>query len=165
MGESGRMQVEDNRREDSSATAGPMCRPGLSLELTPHVTFLMGAAVILFLSFAMRSVGDDSVYFPGLAIPIPQTCTARIWFGIDCPGCGLTRAFIAISRGEFARAWRFNPASFLVYLLIAVQLPWQHIQLRRILSGRAAIQAAWVFVLPIAAAIGLMVQWIVRMFC
>jgi len=34
-------------------------------------------------------------------------------FGVVGPTCGLTRGVIAIFRGQAARAWAFNPASFL----------------------------------------------------
>jgi len=147
---------------EATETAGPPRRANLRLELAPHLTFLICAVVVLGLSFCMRSVGDQSVYLPGLSIPLPQTCTARLWFGIDCPGCGLTRAFIAISGGELSRAWRFNPASFMVYLLFVVQVPWQAHQIHRVLAGRPAIQSNWVFILPVVTAIGLLAQWIVR---
>lgn len=35
-------------------------------------------------------------------------------FGWVEPTCGLTRGSTAIARGDFATAWRYNPASFLV---------------------------------------------------
>lgn len=34
--------------------------------------------------------------------------------GLVEPSCGLTRGATAIARGDFALAWRYNPASFLV---------------------------------------------------
>jgi hypothetical protein len=34
--------------------------------------------------------------------------------GIQCPGCGSTRACGALVRGDVADAWRFNPALVLV---------------------------------------------------
>lgn len=35
-------------------------------------------------------------------------------YGLVEPTCGLTRGSTAIARGDFALAWRYNPASFLV---------------------------------------------------
>ncbi len=35
-------------------------------------------------------------------------------FGWVEPSCGLTRGSTAIARGDFATAWHYNPASFLV---------------------------------------------------
>ena len=34
--------------------------------------------------------------------------------GIPCPGCGMTRACLAILQGEFSTAWRYHPVSFLL---------------------------------------------------
>ncbi len=33
---------------------------------------------------------------------------------IPCPGCGMTRACLAILQGEFSTAWRYHPFSFLL---------------------------------------------------
>ena len=34
--------------------------------------------------------------------------------GMPCPGCGMTRACLAILQGEFSTAWRYHPFSFLL---------------------------------------------------
>jgi len=47
----------------------------------------------------------------GLPFDIPMP-TYR--FGVVTPTCGLTRGSTAIARGDFALAWRYNPASYLV---------------------------------------------------
>lgn len=31
-----------------------------------------------------------------------------------CPGCGMTRACIALTHGHFADAWRYHPFSYLI---------------------------------------------------
>ena len=50
----------------------------------------------------------------GLGIRI---CWIQALFGVDCPGCGLTRSVTCISQLEFAKAWRYHPFGFLVYVL------------------------------------------------
>lgn len=44
--------------------------------------------------------------------------------GIPCPGCGLTRATIAILNGEFYKALLLNPLSFLVDCCLIIYLLW-----------------------------------------
>lgn len=44
-------------------------------------------------------------------------CFFKRVFGFDCPGCGLTHAFLAMPRGNFAAAWRYNPGAFPLYAL------------------------------------------------
>lgn len=46
-------------------------------------------------------------------------CIFKAATGVPCPGCGITRGVVAILRGDFARAWRRNPASFAVVLFFA----------------------------------------------
>jgi len=55
----------------------------------------------------------------GLPFELPMP-TYR--FGVVTPTCGLTRGSTAIARGEFALAWAYNPASFLVMGFGAVGL-------------------------------------------
>lgn len=45
-------------------------------------------------------------------------CPSVRWFGAVCPGCGLTRAFAAIARGDFRAAWELHPWAFPLFLFI-----------------------------------------------
>lgn len=135
----------------------------LSPEFYLHLTFFVMALIVIAMSFAMTVTGTRFVYFPGALLPVPESCTTRLFFGIDCPGCGMTRAFISISHGQFAQAWNFNPASFIAYFFVAVQLPWQLLQMHRIWQGRSAIESIWIYVLPIAMAAAMVIQWLIRL--
>ncbi|HEX6276690.1 MAG TPA: DUF2752 domain-containing protein [Polyangiaceae bacterium] len=39
----------------------------------------------------------------------PPMCPTALFFGIPCPGCGLTRATLALLSGDFGAALRFHP--------------------------------------------------------
>lgn len=132
------------------------------IEIYLHGLILLAAIVVLSLSFSMNLVGPDKVYLPGSMLPLPESCSSRIWFGVDCPACGLTRAFISISRGQLSSAWHFNPASYLVYLFVWVQIPWQSYQIWRLSSGRPSVDELWLYYLPIATTIALILQWALR---
>lgn len=41
-------------------------------------------------------------------------CPSVLVTGFPCPGCGMTRAMFAISRGDFAAAWELHPFSFVL---------------------------------------------------
>lgn len=45
--------------------------------------------------------------------PLDTPMLTHRWGWVE-PTCGLTRGSTAIARGDFATAWRYNPASFLV---------------------------------------------------
>lgn len=42
--------------------------------------------------------------------------------GYQCPGCGMTGAFIAIGRGNFVLAWGYNPFSLILLIMMIVYL-------------------------------------------
>ena len=111
----------------------------------------------------MHTSGQKSVYLPGANFSLPEICTAKRVFGIPCPGCGLTRAFVSISHGEFSRAWRFNPASFLFYPFVFVQIPWNAMQIFLIRKRGYGLRVPYIHFLPIAIAIVLFLQWLVRL--
>lgn len=66
-----------------------------------------------------------AILFSGLVISpdhLPQfeTCLFRRLFHLDCPGCGLTRAFLLIPRGEVFQALSLNWGALSLYLLFAM---------------------------------------------
>lgn len=127
-----------------------------------HTVFLVIASAILLLSFLMRAEGEYAVYLPGFTNPLPSGCSSRVMLGMDCPGCGLTRAFISISHGQFARAIHFNPAGILVYLFVLAQIPWRLYQFSRLIRGRMCFFSPWLFVAPAVVILTLITQWIFR---
>lgn len=57
-----------------------------------------------------------------LALLDTPLCPTAFFFGVPCPGCGLTRASLALLRGDFAAALRFHPLAPLLAPLFAVAL-------------------------------------------
>lgn len=54
----------------------------------------------------------------GWESPVPL-CLFSELTGRDCPGCGMTRAFIFIGHGRFAAAVAMHPASIPAYAIVA----------------------------------------------
>ena len=46
---------------------------------------------------------------------IPAFCPFYLATGLPCPGCGLTRAFVCISHGQFVQSLHWHPIGWLVY--------------------------------------------------
>lgn len=44
--------------------------------------------------------------------PRLSICLLRNATGLPCPGCGLTRAFAHLAKGEWSAAWRDHPFAF-----------------------------------------------------
>jgi hypothetical protein len=50
-------------------------------------------------------------------------CVFKLATGLDCPGCGSTRALYHLLHGDFVTALRFNPMLFVMMAVIAPALP------------------------------------------
>ncbi|MBI1904560.1 MAG: DUF2752 domain-containing protein [Planctomycetia bacterium] len=96
--------------------------------------------------------------------PLPDLCHVRRFLGINCPGCGLTRCFLCLARGDLAAAWHFNAAGFLWFVAVLFQLPYRCVQAWRAGRGRRTQfpmrLATWTVIVLVAA---LLIQWAARM--
>lgn len=51
-------------------------------------------------------------------------CRMIQWFGIPCPGCGVTTSVTLAAQGHFARAFVTQPFGVVCFLLGVASLPW-----------------------------------------
>ena len=155
------MTVSQSLIDRSTATVGvdPMYRTNLTL----HGVFGSIALAIIVMSFLMRCEGGSQVYMPGMTTPMPETCSTKMMFGMNCPGCGLTRGFIAISDGDLNRAWFFNPASWIVYAFVAIQIPWHAWQASRVVRGLKPVESNWFYLAPLLVGGAILSQWLWRL--
>jgi Protein of unknown function (DUF2752) len=93
-------------------------------------------------------------------IPYP-TCLVRLALGVPCPACGLTRAGLALARGDLAEAQRFHPlAAALLGLTIVTALvafvadegAWRRVI--RVVTGGAGVALILVWALRFAGLFG-----------
>ncbi len=128
-----------------------------------HCFFLAIGVIVVALSMLMRTEGQTAVFLPGASRPLPPSCMTKYLYGLDCPGCGMTRAFISISHGQLEQAWNFNAASFVVYPFIAIQIPWNLLQIGMLLWRRRAIELPYLYWLPVLVSIVLTMHWLWRL--
>ncbi len=69
----------------------------------------------MFFSLACLALLLTSRLLPPGGIPGVDLCAFHAATGLPCPGCGLTRAFCALSRGQFLDAWTLHPFAFPLY--------------------------------------------------
>ena len=81
--------------------------------------------------------------------------------GKPCPGCGLTRASVALAQANIAAAMAFNPLAPIVSPLFVGVLGWAAFTFIR--DGRVRMPG-WVMWPVLVAAIALLVVWIMRLF-
>ena len=120
------------------------------------------ASVAILLAALLLQVHGETVVVPGLDLTLPQLCYWRTMFGMDCPGCGLTRCFISAAHGDLAAAWRFNPMGVLLFALVAVQVPYRPWQLWRLSTGRGEYQTLGLPYALLAVSVLLILQWFWR---
>lgn len=71
------------------------------------VLFVAGPAVLLLLT-------------PAQLESIPDLCVWKLMSGRECWGCGMTHAFLAVLRADFAAAMQYNPRVIVAFPLIAL---------------------------------------------
>lgn len=130
-----------------------------------HVGVLLACVVVLLLSAMLRVQGQTQVALPLVSAPLPELCSWRRYFGVDCPGCGLTRSFICLAHGDVARAWGYNPAGLMLFTGMLFQFPYRGMQLARRARGladRPAPTRLWI-VWTVLLVVTLLGQWAWRM--
>ena len=78
--------------------------------MTPARRLLLFVPAAILAAARLLPVGWES--------PIPL-CLFKGLTGLDCPGCGMTRAFLLIGHGRFADAVASHPASLPAYAIVA----------------------------------------------
>jgi len=128
-----------------------------------HVVLLVLSAGVLLWALLLKTDGS-AVFVPFWNQPLPETCFLRRFTGLACPGCGLTRCFIAIAHGDLPAAWSFNPAGLWLFVIIAAQLPLRSYQLWRINHGRRELPLAHLGAIALLIfLVALIAQWLVRL--
>lgn len=81
-------------------------------------------------------------------------CPFRLIFGIDCPSCGMTRAFFAALRLDFKASLSYHP----LFPIVAVEILYLLFRNRFKINGKAEI------VIGVLTLLLLLIVWIIRQF-
>ncbi|WP_437496343.1 DUF2752 domain-containing protein [Sorangium sp. So ce1099] len=83
-----------------------------------------------------------------------------------CPGCGLTRATLALAHGRVAEALHFHPLSPIMAPLVIAALAYNaaiYVKEGRV-AATESVQGAWVTRLGVALAVLMVTVWVARFF-
>lgn len=134
-----------------------------------HLWILALSLLAVIGAFALDPTGDGrlAVTLPlaDVRIALPGLCFSQAVLGVQCPGCGLTRSFVAFAHGRASEAVAFNPMGPFVFLVCLVQIPYRigaYFGLGRESRALQAIRGrldlvTWMIV------VGLVAQWVIRM--
>jgi hypothetical protein len=98
-----------------------------------HWWMLWISVVIIVAAFLLRERSTGQVgpaIFPSLNLP--PLCGSRTLFNIDCPGCGLTRSFIALAGGDWQASLAANRVGWILALAVVLQIPYRSYSLREL---------------------------------
>jgi len=145
-----------------------MTHPNQNGGRVEHLYILALSAAAVFGSFLLdlSPTGTPYIVVPWFDSPLylSETCFSRHFFGISCPGCGLTRSFVAMAHGHIQTAFEHNLMGPILYLTCLLQIPyrwieyhglWQESALWRAVSKRLDL-VTWFIVA------GLLVAWLWR---
>jgi hypothetical protein len=95
--------------------------------------FVLGLSLaILLASFLLRLSDTEVVRVPGLNVALPPLCGSRNLFNAECPGCGLSRSFIALAAGDVARSIGYHRVGWVLALAVILQIPYRTLALREL---------------------------------
>jgi hypothetical protein len=130
---------------------------------TLHAALGIAALGVLLIATLLHVEEGSSVVVPLLNRALPELCYWRVMFGMDCPGCGLTRCFISAAHGDLAAAWDFNPMGLLLFAALLFQIPYRPWQFWRISSGRGEFQTIGLPYAMLGISVLLILQWFWRL--
>ena len=132
-----------------------------------HWSMLRMCAFIVVMACLLEVRPDQRVQFRlGPAWALPESCGSKILWGWECPGCGLTRGFIWLARGQAGTAWGVNRMSWFLAGAVLAQFPyraWAITDLRnRQHQGRPLPTRRWPVWCGRALIAGLVVAWVLK---
>jgi hypothetical protein len=163
--------------EPGSPFRQPPRRTKASLART-HWAILAASLVVFGLALVLSVRGEEQVIVPGAGKPLPGLCGSKMLFGVNCPGCGLTRCFIHLAHGianttlaagkavrgelsaaantagearnNLARAWHYNPGGLVLFSVMLAQIPFRSWKLWRIHRGKERLDGHY----PVLSQVG-----------
>jgi hypothetical protein len=98
-----------------------------------HWAFLVVSAAIIVAACLLRFGEAGHLSVAGSSgLTLPTVCGSRLLFGIDCPGCGLTRSFVALAKGDLAASFRYHHLGWVLALAVLAQIPYRIWRLREL---------------------------------
>lgn len=74
---------------------------------------------LLLAGFGVGAAGFASSGITGVTL-----CPFAVVTGHACPGCGMTRAVLALARGDLGLAWFYHPLALVVAAEVSVAVVW-----------------------------------------
>jgi hypothetical protein len=97
-----------------------------SSERRRHWEMLIIAFLVLLGACSLEVRDDEHVALHGFAaLVLPPLCGSRAWFGVECPGCGLTRSIVQLAHGDLEGSLARHRLGLLFAGAILLQFPYR----------------------------------------
>lgn len=128
-----------------------------------HGLILFASCLVIVASGLLQVQQGERVTLPYWG-NLPGVCVWKNCFHLECPGCGLTRSFIAIAHGRWKDAWQFNSAGFLIFAVVLYQIPFRSFQIYKLKKRQKGFQhPIWLINFTVWSIIGvLLLQWVTK---
>lgn len=127
-----------------------------------HWTMLWISIAVILAAITLQTDSNGRVGAAwAFGFKLPELCGSRAWFGIECPGCGLTRSFISLAHGDVAASLASHRAGWLLALALLLQFPYRVYSLLELRSG--FVERRWPTTFGHALIAILLVNWLVNL--
>lgn len=87
---------------------------------------LILACAIVASALVFRVPKNDRVELAGWeGVPMPSMCLSKSLFGVECPGCGLTRSLLCFFHGDFANSLALHRMGWVMAVAVLLQFPYR----------------------------------------
>lgn len=125
-----------------------------------HISYLVFMACFLLLPIVIKFKASEKEALSLGACKLPSSCLSRELFGTPCPGCGLTRSFVCLTHGEFAKSISYHRMGITLYVFFLFQF-FYHAYCLNVLSKPIPIKLQRInAVLSTGMIVLLLVNWI-----
>jgi hypothetical protein len=146
------------------ADGSPARAAGRAAAARYHRAILILSLAVLIASAVLGNTPEGDVKLPLAGGVAPRICFWRLSTGMDCPGCGLTRCFVAMAHGDWAQAIHFHPVGMVLFLIVLAQVPYRAVQLRRLARGREELKHPALHGILWLLVAAFFVQWLLKTF-
>lgn len=92
-----------------------------------------------------------------------RLCVIYNIFKIPCPGCGMTRSFILMLKGDFVQALKYSIISPLIILLYIIVIIWNFFDYKTNKNTFMKYTNKYKMIIIIVFAIIALIQWVINL--